>query len=451
MLLAHRIRLDATRQQSDYFMRAAGTARRVWNWALAEWQRQADAGGRPNAMALKKQFNAIKYHHSDWLDEDGQPWLRTMHRDCHSQPFANLARAFARFFEQLRRKEKAHPPKFKKKGRCADSFYVANDKLRCEGSAIVLPRIGKVALAEPLRLPGTIMGASVQREADHWFVALQVEVPDAQFYRARTGHGVVGVDLGITAAATLSTGQSIASPRPLKAALRRLRIRSRRLSHKVEAAKRAAGIAGAIPKGVRLARSNNRQKGARALSRLHARIANVRRDFTRKLTTALCRENQTIVIEDLHVKGMLANERLARHISDIGFGRIRAQLTYKALRYRSTLVVADRWYPSSKLCSACGAKNSALGLGDRVWTCAACGAVHQRDPNAAVNLERLATGAAAAGSQTAPPVASQVVMPGTGDGVAPEPGGKVTPVRHEYGHQDGSGQEENAAHECARF
>ena len=122
MLLAQRIRIYPTLDQREYFARAAGTARRVWNWALAEWQRQARAGQRPNAMLLKKQFNAIKYTHPDWLDEQGQPWLRSIHRDAHAQPFAHLARAWSRYFEQLRAGEKAHPPRFKAKGAARTVF-----------------------------------------------------------------------------------------------------------------------------------------------------------------------------------------------------------------------------------------------------------------------------------------------------------------------------------------
>lgn len=125
MLLAHRIRLDPTPAQRDYLMRAAGTARRVWNWALAEWLRQFANGQRPNAMALKKQFNAIKYSHQNWLDADGKPWLRSVHRDAHSQPFANLAKAWSSYFAALREHRPAHRPVFKKKGRCRDSFYIA--------------------------------------------------------------------------------------------------------------------------------------------------------------------------------------------------------------------------------------------------------------------------------------------------------------------------------------
>jgi len=319
MLLAHRIRIDATAIQRDYFARAAGTARRVWNWALAEWNRQAACGLRPNAMALKKVFNRIKYSDPDWLDADGKPWLRAIHRDAHAQPFANLAKAWSRYFEQRRASQPAHAPRFKKKGRSADAFYLANDKFRLEGRSAVLPKVGRVALREALRWDGKIMGASVSREAGHWHLAVQVDVPDHLTRRRRTGDAVTGIDLGVTSAATLSSGEKIAAPRPLKAALRRLRIRSRRQSRKLEAAKAAAGIVGRIGKGTRLQASKNRTKGALALARLHARIARVRQDFTHKLTTRLCRENQALVIEDLNVRGMLANARLARAIADVGF------------------------------------------------------------------------------------------------------------------------------------
>jgi putative transposase len=431
MLLAHRIRLDPTPDQRDYFVRAAGTARRVWNWALAEWLRQTSSGEHPNAMLLKKRFNAIKYTDPDWLDANGQPWLRNIHRDAHSQPFANLAKAWDRYFAARREHRAAHPPVFKKKGRCRDSFYVANDKLRLEGKTVVLPKIERVALYETLRWPGRIMGASVSRDADHWFLALQVEVPEQFAHRRRTGDGIVGVDLGISAAATLSSGEKVSAPRPLKAALRRLRIRGRRQSRKLEAAKATAGIRGRIPKGPRLPASKNRTKGARALARLHARIARVRADFLHKLTTRLCRENQVVVIEDLNVTGMLANARLARAIADIGFYEFLRQLQYKATRCGTALVLAERWYPSSKLCSACGARYDKPSLGERVWTCATCGAPHDRDVNAAINLKRLATGAFAA--QSALPVASPAATSGALAGMVPVGVGKVTPVRHEYG------------------
>jgi putative transposase len=448
MLLSHRIRIAATLAQRDYFVRAAGTARRVWNWALAEWTSQVALGGRPDAMTLKKQFNALKYVHPDWIDSDGQPWLRTVHRDAHSQPFAYLAKAWSRYFAARRAGRQANPPRFKKKGRCRDSFYVANDKFRVEGSSAILPKVGRVVLAEALRFPGKIMGATVSREANHWFLAVQVELPDSDALRRRIGDGVVGVDLGVSAAATLSTGEKFEAPRPLRSALRRLRIRSRHLSRKVRVAKAAAGMNGAIPKGTRLPRSVNQVKGARRLAHLHARIARVRADFTHKLTTRLCRENQAVAIEDLYVRGMLANARLARAIADVGFYEVRRQLQYKARRYGTMIVLANRWYPSSKLCSSCGQKNGTLALMQRTWTCS-CGVLHDRDINAAINLQRLATGALAV--RTALPVASLAATPGTVAAIVLATDGEVTPVRHEHGQQDGSGQEEDVARFCVRF
>lgn len=436
MHLTHKIALRPTAEQADYFQRAAGTARFTWNWALAQWNKQYEAGGKPGAMALKKQFNAIKY--SEY------PWLTDMHRDSHAQPFAYLAKAWTTFFADLKAGKPGHEPRFKKKGRCRDSFYVANDRFALDGKVIRLPKVGSVAMTEALRFEGKILGATVSRSANRWFVAVQVDVPAKQALRPRTGLEVVGVDLGIKAAATLSTGESIQAPKPLKGAMRRLQIRSRRLSRKVEVAKVVAGVARGtqMPKGTRLPASNNCRKSAAKLAKLHYRIANLRADFTHKLTTRLCRENQTVVIEDLNVKGMLANEKLARAISDVGFGQFRVQMHYKVLRYGTRLVVADRWYPSSRLCSICGLKNEELTLKDREWTCRCCGTHHDRDFNAACNLKRLAP-------ETALPVASLTSNGGTTAGIAPVLVGKVTPVRYECGQQGASGQEEKNAHICA--
>ena len=438
MQLTHKIALEPTPEQARYFGQACGTARKVWNWALDEWNRQHAAGRRPNAMALKKQFNAVKY--------SSFPWLRDIHRDAHAQPFAHLGRAWQRFFADVKAGKPAHAPQFKKKSRCRESFYVANDKFTVSVNVIRLPKVGVIVMREALRLDGEILGATVSRRADRWYVAVQVEVSDSQFYQVRTGNDVTGVDLGLKAAAAFSSGEAIQAPKPLKAALRRLRIRGRRLSRKLEAAKIEAGYApkAKLPKGSKLPVSNNRRKSAATLARLHARIAHVRADFVHKLTTRLCRENQAVVIEDLNVKGMMANEKLARAISDVGFGKFRSQIEYKAKRYGTRLVMADRWYPSSRLCSVCGWKNEALALRDREWTCPECGTHHDRDLNAALNLKRLATA-------TALPVASPTGNGGAAAEKVSAAAGKVTPARNECGLQGASGQEKNSAHLRARF
>ena len=194
-MLAHKIRLDPTSDQIQYFKRASGTARLVWNWALAEWNRQYDAIQKPQASTLKKQFNALKYERF--------PWLRDVHRDAHAQPFADLADAWHRFFTGQNER-----PAFKKKGETPDSFYVANDKFQIAGRRVKLPKIGWVRLRESLRFPGKILGARVVREADHWFFAVQVNVPDSVYYRTRPGPGVEGVDVGVKTFATLATGET---------------------------------------------------------------------------------------------------------------------------------------------------------------------------------------------------------------------------------------------------
>ena len=398
---------------------------------------------------LKKHFNAIKYTNPAWLDEDGSPWLRDIHRDAHSQPFSNLKKAYACYFEQLRNGVRAYRPHFKKKGRCREAFYVANDRFRLEGKSVVLPKIGRVAMREQLRFEGKIMGATVSREADAWCLAIQVDVPDKQGKLSRSADGVIGLDLGITTAVTLSTGEKIAAPKPLRKAQRRLRMRSRRHSRKIVAGRKKTISAEDASDQSAKKRSANTIKAAQILARLHARIKHIRTDWSHKLTTRLCRENQAIAIEDLNVQGMLRNHKLARAISDIGWYRIRSQIVYKAQRYDTLVVVADRWYPSSKLCEACGAKHASLTLAIRNWSCIECGACHDRDVNAANNLKRLATGALAA--RTALPEASLTATSGTTAGTSPAVGGKVTPVRYEHGQQDGSGQEEDTEHICSRL
>lgn len=433
--LAHKIRLDPTPDQIRSFKQASGTARFVWNWALAEWNRQYEAGQKPHASDLKKRFNTLKY--------DQFPWLRDVHRDAHAQPFADLADAWHRFFTG-----QTGRPAFKKKGKAPDRFYVANDKFQIAGRRVKFPKIGWVRLRESLRFSGKILGARVVREADQWFLAVQVSVPDSVYYRTRTGQGVEGVDVGVKTFATLSTGEKITGPKAHRRALRRLKMRQRSITRKMQGAKVQIGLApqDPLPKGTRLPRSRNWDKAKISAARAHLRGANLRRDFLHKTSTRLCRKNQAIGIETLSVRGMMANHRLARSIADQGFGQFFALLKYKADRYGVQLVEADRWFPSSKLCSTpgCGYVKKDLTLQERAWTCPACGITHDRDVNAAINLQGLAT-------PTALPVATASATKTT----VPSKGGidgKVTPVRHEATPESllsASGQEKVGAHDCA--
>lgn len=351
---SHKIALDPTDAQQAYFRRACGVARFTYNWGLAEWQRQYAEGQKPSGSALKKQFNAMR--HVDF------PWSGEVLRDATAQPFANLQRAYQNFFAK-----RGKHPTFKKKGR-HDSFYIANDKFAVEGEKIRIPHIGWVRMREALRFEGRIQSAVVSRTAHRWFVAIAVEMPDQLI--TRENQAVVGVDLGIKALATLSTGEAILAPKPLKASLEKLRTLGRRVARK--------------QKG-----SANRAKAVRRLARLHYRISCVRNDALHKLTTGLVARFGTAVIEDLNVKGMVKNHCLARAISDLGFGEFRRQLEYKAPAKGVRVVVADQWFPSSKTCADCGFVVDILPLSVREWACPACGVVHDRDVNAAINLEKL--------------------------------------------------------------
>ena len=354
----HKIALEPTPEQTQLFKRATGVARFVWNWALAEWNRQYRAGDKPTALGLKKHFNAIKGAQF--------PWVYESPRDANAQPFANLDKAFKRFLMGLARR-----PKFKKKNKCRDAFYVANDKFRVDGKTITLPRIGKVRMREALRFEGKVLSATVSRTAKRWFAAISVEV-DLPVLACENQARSAGIDLGVKNLATMVSLDDeiiIEGPKPLRAALKRLARLNRSLSRKVKG-------------------SRNREKAKQRLARLHARVADVRADSLHKLTTWLVRTYGCVVIEDLGDKGMMRNGKLARVISDMGFGEFRRQLDYKQVLSRGKVIVADRWYPSSKLCRKCGLVNESLTLKDRLFTCSGCGHVEDRDIHAAHNLER---------------------------------------------------------------
>jgi putative transposase len=205
---------------------------------------------------------------------------------------------------------------------------------------------------------------TVSRDAaGRWHVSLLCEttVPDGPPCDA-----VVGVDAGITSLVTLSTGEKVTNPRHERADRKRLALAQRRLARKA-------------PK------SRNREKARHKVAKVHARIADRRRDHLHKLSTRLVRENQAVVIEDLNVRNMVRNHCLARAISDAAWSELRTMVEYKCQWYGRDLVVVDRWFPSSKVCSACGALRDGMPLHVREWTCR-CGAVHDRDVNAAINI-----------------------------------------------------------------
>ena len=362
--LAHRIRLEPTAKQDAEFCCACGVARFTWNWALEHWKTAYDAGGSVSGSALKREFNALKGEH--------YPWVYNSPRDANAQAFADLQHAFNSFFNGT-----SKYPKFKKKGQ-HDSFYVANDKFRLVGKRVRLPVIGWVKMREVLRFDGKVLAARVVRVANQWYLSVQVELDGVP--SQSQGHGVVGVDLGITHLATLSTGEKIENNKALQKNAQKLKRLSQQLSRKQNGSK-------------------NRTKAKLRLARAHLHVKNIRQDTLHKLTSRLVQENQLVVIEWLNVRGMVKNRCLSKAISDCGWGEFRRELLYKAELYGVDVVVADRFYPSSKTCSNCGSVKSQLSLGERVFTCTDCGFVLDRDENAARNLLALGLRVTACGEE----------------------------------------------------
>ena len=355
-----------TAKQREYLAKACGTARFAYNWALEQWKEQAkrhkadpEHVKAPNEGALRRQFNALK--------REKFPWALEVSKCAPQYAIKELGRAFANHFKNPGR---FGWPKFKKKF-VNDSFSISNDQFKVEGSRIRIPNLGWVRMCEPLRFKGAkVLRATISRVADEWYVSITCELSDLKHLKPAKNHGRVGVDLGIGKLATLSDGRAFEAPRPLKESLRRLK----RLQRKLSRAKRDG---------------QNRKKLKMRIARLHARIANIRRNALHHLTAFLSANYSEVVIEDLNVRGMLANHKLARAIADIGFYEFRRQLDYKMALRGGVVIVADRYFPSSKLCRFCGGKHEQLKLSDREWVCPHCGRIiRSRDLNAALNLCR---------------------------------------------------------------
>jgi putative transposase len=347
--------------------RTFGCVRVVWNRTLAARRERYVAEGTSTSYAeTDRELTAIK-------KDPGLAFLSEVSSVPLQQALRHQHTAFSAFFAR-------HTcyPRFKSRAGRQSAHYTR--------SAFAM-RGGELRLAKtstPLRFVWswpdvdlTVLNPAiviVSREPDsRWYVTFTLDTAKPEPL-PETGHAV-GVDLGVKDFAVTSDGEKIANPRHLDRKARNLARYQRRLAHR--------------RKG-----SANRAKAAAKVARAHRKVRSARRDFLHRASTRLVRENDIIVIEDLNVSGMVRNRRLARAISDCGWGEFRRQLEYKCERARHELVVIDRWYPSSKTCSACGYLLARLSLSTRHWTCPGCRAQHDRDINAAKNI--LAAGLAVA-------------------------------------------------------
>ncbi|WP_283136212.1 RNA-guided endonuclease InsQ/TnpB family protein [Rhizohabitans arisaemae] len=353
---AYKYRFHPTPEQAEELARTFGCVRLVYNKALEERTRAYTLEGR--RVSYVQSSAAL----TGWKRTDDLAFLNEVSSVPLQQALRHLQAAFTGFFAR-----RAGYPAFKSRKKSRASAEYTRSAFKYRDGRITLAKTDApldIVWSRPLPAGAEPSTVTVSRDAaGRWFVSVLVEERIAPLPPV---DATVGVDAGITALATLSTGEKIVNPRCEQADRRKLARAQRALARK--------------QKG-----SANRARARLKVARVHARITDRRRDQLHKVTTRLVRENQAIAVEDLAVRNMVRNRSLARAVSDASWRELRSMLEYKAAWYGRTLVAVDRWFPSSRLCSACGALQDGMPLGVREWECA-CGAVHDRDVNAARNI-----------------------------------------------------------------
>ena len=363
MLIAYRYRLDPSAQQAELLNKHFGSVRYVYNWALGIKNQAFQVESRTvSRFELDKQMTGLKTE---------LEWLQEINSQCLQAALRNLDSAYTRFF-----REKKGFPRFKSKKDNRHSFSCPqNVKVDFANQTIQLPKIGKVRFVCSRTFEGTIKTVTVSKTpTGQVFASVLVETGvDAPVKSTPNQSTAVGIDVGLKAFATLSTGETIANPRFLKKSLKKLKRLSRQHSKK-----KKAGPPGG---------SANRDKSRIRLARQHERVTNQRNDFLHKTSTRIVRENQTVCVENLNICGMMKNHKLARAIADVSWGSFVSMLAYKCEWQGKNLVKIGRFEPSSRLCT-CGTINRELTLKVRVWRCSNCGTTHDRDILAANNIVR---------------------------------------------------------------
>ena len=351
---AHKIRMYPTEQQAVKLLKTAGTARYAYNWALSKWQEQYRAHKqnpdlpKPSAISLSSLWTIQK---PEWASETA--------RCTQNRAIQDLGQAYTNFF-----KKRAKRPTFHKKGH-KQSFYITNDKAYLKDNFIHLPQVGKVKLAQKLRFDGKILSYTVSHYASEWHVSVQVELEGDPRPQPQP-NSTVGVDVGLLHVAVASDGTVCDAPEKLKHLERKLKARQRALSRSQR-------------------NSKNYQKKLLKKQKVQQKINSIKHDVTHKFTTTLCKNHAKVVTQDLNIKGMMERAQwrsMRRSLNHSMMGMILQQIAYKAIIHQKV----DRYFPSTKLCSQCGHKKQVLPLNTRTYECQRCGAVIDRDFNAAMNL-----------------------------------------------------------------
>ena len=372
----YRVELDLNNAQITLARKHCGAVRWAYNYGLRRKQ-EAYKGGQktPSAVELHREINALK--------KTDIPWMYDVSKCAAQEALRDLDNAFSHFFRKCKLKKQGlwkgqcGYPRFKSKKKAIGGARFTG-AIHVYPDAIQLPRMGTLRLKERDYLPmnARVGSATISEKAGRWYVSVCFHMEQAEPTTATSA--AIGVDLGLKTMAVVSDGRTFENPKALRSRLKALKRASRAHSRK--------------KKG-----SNNRKKAQRKLARVHARIANIRKDALHKATSAIVAKTKpdserpsVIVLEDLNIAGMLKNRKLSRALADVGMYEFKRQVLYKSAFAGIEVKLASRWEPSSKTCHACGWVKEDLTLADRVFVCEDCGNVSDRDYNAACNLVLLA-------------------------------------------------------------
>ena len=404
MLRGFKTELKLNNKEQSYCEQHAGVARHAWNWGLEICIQKLRAKEHiPSAIDLNKLLVRDVKSINEWYYEVSKCAPHQALRDLeaafkrfwkYEHPKNGKAKYSDRFHKRFLRLKKEGKiselnfehekgfPQFKKKG-SNDKFYL-NGNVVIELNRIKVPRFGWMKTHEKMWFAQDaikIGAVTISKRSGKWFISFKEEVVEKKFENRNEN---IGVDIGIKTLATLSDGKTFVNPKAYKKSKVKLARLQRKLSRQYEAGKNNKNSKGQIIYGT------NYKKTKQKIAKLHLRIANVRNDSTHKLTSHLVKSHDRIVIEDLNVRGMMKNHNLAGAIADGGFSEFKRQLQYKSEMYGCDLVIADRWFASSKTCSCCGNKKEKLSLRERTFNCEKCGISIDRDLNAAINLSKYA-------------------------------------------------------------
>lgn len=371
MFQSRKVRLKPNKAQAEFFRRNFGAARFIYNWGLEQlnkyWEENKDKekkerAKRPSAFDLAKKLTHLKNTTEEYA------WLKEVDSRILPFTFAILEDAFKKFFTG-----QAKHPKFKSKRDSRQAYSTKNGKVPRlkDSNHILLPKIGSVKFYNRNYLPEVeYKRATISTDGDYFYCSVLYEASPKEM--PEPIHESVGIDLGVKIAVTTSHGTTF----HLK--------RNHRLERRLKRAQRVVSR--------RKKDSNRRNRARKRLRNLNRKISNQRNDFIHKTTSTLVSENQVIRMEDLNTKGMMKNHCLAASIAHASFGEIKRQLTYKCEWYGRSLQLVSRFYPSSQLCSRCGARNKEMkNLNKRIFVCHTCGFSLDRDLNAAINIDNFCT------------------------------------------------------------